>query len=352
MKLRQPEFDILKGLAIFLVVMGHVITFCIRDIDRALLFKMIGAVHMPLFFFISGWFTYKPGFKRPDLVARFNQLIVPMVVMSVLFTLYFPHSGLQSPLAPTLGGMIFESGKNGYWFPLALMWIMLVYAAIAPLLRLTRRWWQTVAVMAAAAVGAELVYKFSTPRIDGLLTLSQTARYLVPFLAGVLARIYRDRFDRAVADSRVFTVNLLLLVPTMYCSMYYWEVELMSHTWFNITVTAMQHICTALFAFALVRPWSARVNSPEGSATGRFMSGLWVKLGRDSLAIYLIHYFFLFPLTPLQDVLRGMGLGMVPCLAVSITVAAAVVAASECVIFILNHSPLLSRLLTGRLKSV
>lgn len=31
--------DLLKGIAIFMVVMGHVLTMCIRDIDAATLFK-------------------------------------------------------------------------------------------------------------------------------------------------------------------------------------------------------------------------------------------------------------------------------------------------------------------------
>ena len=58
-KTRLHYFDVLKGLAIFMVVIGHVLTMCIRDIDSAVLFKLVEKIHMPLFFFISGYFTYK-----------------------------------------------------------------------------------------------------------------------------------------------------------------------------------------------------------------------------------------------------------------------------------------------------
>ena len=51
---RLGYFDIIKGVAIFFVVMGHVITMCIRDIDNAFIFKLIAQTHMPLFFFVSG----------------------------------------------------------------------------------------------------------------------------------------------------------------------------------------------------------------------------------------------------------------------------------------------------------
>ena len=42
MKQRLVYFDILKGMAIFMVVMGHVLTMCVREIDRAALFKFLG----------------------------------------------------------------------------------------------------------------------------------------------------------------------------------------------------------------------------------------------------------------------------------------------------------------------
>lgn len=46
---RLHYFDMLKGMAIFMVVIGHVITFCIREIDSTFLFKLVEKIHMPLF---------------------------------------------------------------------------------------------------------------------------------------------------------------------------------------------------------------------------------------------------------------------------------------------------------------
>ena len=113
---RLGYFDIIKGVAIFFVVMGHVITMCIRDIDNAFIFKLIAQTHMPLFFFVSGYFTYKATFNaenekiedflQPKLWKRFRQLIIPGISMAVLWTIYFPHSGIQSPLESTAAGVI------------------------------------------------------------------------------------------------------------------------------------------------------------------------------------------------------------------------------------------------------
>ena len=88
-KPRLYHFDIIKGVAIFLVIMGHVLTMCVRSIDRATVFKIIGQIHMPLFFFISGWFAYREDARGlpvlPKLRGRALQLLVPMVVVSSLW---------------------------------------------------------------------------------------------------------------------------------------------------------------------------------------------------------------------------------------------------------------------------
>ena len=95
MKQRIEYFDLLKGIAIFLVVMGHALTMCIRGIDAAFLFKLIGQVHMPIFFFISGFLTYKDTFAPPALMKRFLQLIIPFFVVKVFnfIQLKLPFSG-------------------------------------------------------------------------------------------------------------------------------------------------------------------------------------------------------------------------------------------------------------------
>ena len=120
MKQRIEYFDLLKGIAIFLVVMGHALTMCIRGIDAAFLFKLIGQVHMPIFFFISGFLTYKDTFAPPALKKRFLQLIIPFFVVSALWIWYFPHSSLGSPMSSSLTGMYCSYWKDGYWFTLCL----------------------------------------------------------------------------------------------------------------------------------------------------------------------------------------------------------------------------------------
>ena len=72
---RLHHFDIIKGIAILLVVMGHVILFGMDNMDKCLPFCIIASIHMPLSFFTSGWFSAKIDDRGkcvcPNILQRF-----------------------------------------------------------------------------------------------------------------------------------------------------------------------------------------------------------------------------------------------------------------------------------------
>lgn len=51
--MRNRTFDILKAIAIYLVVLGHVLDF--YGLNQ---YPLISFLHMPIFFFVSGYFLY------------------------------------------------------------------------------------------------------------------------------------------------------------------------------------------------------------------------------------------------------------------------------------------------------
>ena len=59
MKQRILYFDWIKGLAIILVVMGHLYTFS-ETTSGNLINKLIGSFHMALFMYVSGFVAFAP----------------------------------------------------------------------------------------------------------------------------------------------------------------------------------------------------------------------------------------------------------------------------------------------------
>lgn len=362
-KRRIETFDLLKGIAIFMVVMGHALTMCVRGIDSAFLFKLIGQVHMPIFFFVSGYFTYKAMFKAPSIKKRFMQLIVPFLVITPLWVLYFPHSGLQSPLSHDLAGLYRSYWKDGYWFTLCLFEMSLLYYALSyALSRLKRGWMHAVLLVAVygALIALSMAFSSEENNVDyagvGLLT-----RFFPVYVMGVYAHRMKAAFDRARHNDWCVTAAIVVFALTFYCTVYPWDMpwwiqgsgsavdsaNAMLSQELSLATTPLMHLALIVIALAMVEPWGRHEYHTQGHTPG-VAARYFDFLGHESLGIYLLHYFFLFPLTALQEPLKAMGLGMTPLVALSATVAFCVIAVTLLAIYAVKRSRILAMLLTGQ----
>ncbi len=346
-KKRLASFDILKGIAIYLVVMGHVLTMCIRGIDSAVTFKIIGEIHMPVFFFISGYFTYKISeqgeFALPNVRKRFFQLIVPFLAVSALWMWYFPHSKLMSPLSQSWPQLLTTYWKDGYWFTLCLFEVVLVYAGLSRLMRLTKSACLQVAMTLIAYVALVLVGPLVSdadanydPIGIGLLT-----QFFPVFMMGVFARKYADGFRRMALQPVVFVVAAVVFFCTWYVASYEWEFPMLP-SWHGFIDKPVLQASLMLLAFGLV--YRADVDKFAATRVGRFFT----LLGNESLGIYLLHYFFLFPLTPLQEPMRAIGLTFLPTAVVAAFFAFFIVLAALGANWAVEKNRILAFLLIGK----
>ena len=77
-KMRNATFDMLKGIGILLVIIGH--TF-MKEIG-----PYIQTFHMPLFFMVAGFFfKYKP--LKDQLIRDSRRLILPYLFVVIITTL-------------------------------------------------------------------------------------------------------------------------------------------------------------------------------------------------------------------------------------------------------------------------
>lgn len=350
-KPRLRYFDMLKGVAIFLVVMGHVITMCVREVDRTALFKFIEHIHMPLFFFISGWFTFKIAdtgrVVTPGIGQRALRLLLPMVAVSSLWVFYFPHSGLESPLESTFPALWANTWKNGYWFTLVLFEIFLIYAASTRLLSMCANVYASVGC--ALAIWAVLLslYLYVLPAdISGYLSLELTAAFYPAFMFGVLARRYRDGFMSAVHSSACQTVAMLVFAVVLYMCCWPWEFGIEGLT--SILLNSLLHITLSVIAFAVFESWADKAFSDTARPVTRTIASVWEYIGTQSLGIYLLHYFFMFPMgSVFRTTLQGLNLSLVPMMLFSAFWAACIITVVLGTMKVISFSKPLSLLLTG-----
>lgn len=123
-KTRDTYIDIVKGIAILLVVVGHTLV-DLTDV-KALntLFNFIYSFHMPLFFFLSGYVeeTYRSNYREKELQMlkkRTLSLILPYFSWTIISCFINKNISLS-----TLSSLLFRLlgyHQDGLWF-LAVMW--------------------------------------------------------------------------------------------------------------------------------------------------------------------------------------------------------------------------------------
>lgn len=143
-KFRDQQLDIAKGIAIILVVIGHVIQSRFTNFDEQLSFRVIYSFHMPLFIFLSGavaslWFEPKdialPFKSLASLLKRrisnsALRLLIPFSSWAIINNLYYrPELGIFQGLIAT-----FRRPDTGLWFLLCIFYCVVLFSLFQLLL--------------------------------------------------------------------------------------------------------------------------------------------------------------------------------------------------------------------------
>jgi len=117
---RDLQIDALRGFAIILVIMGHVIAFSsFSDYQYNLLFNIIYSFHMPLFFMISGYLVF--GHFKPTTIEWLKKKFMGLIIPYIIFTfVYFYVLGGFYLDRITISGLISSlfsyTNPNSAWF--------------------------------------------------------------------------------------------------------------------------------------------------------------------------------------------------------------------------------------------
>lgn len=144
--------NLLRGLAIFLMLWGHCIQYCIPigvDFFENPIFKIIYSFHMPLFMLISGYLFYF-SFEKRDmktlLAHRCKGLIHAIVFCGIFiyFTTTVVFSVINGNISPIINGG-WLSSLSGLWFIWSVLGASIVVGVVCK--KITKLWLQIVLVV-------------------------------------------------------------------------------------------------------------------------------------------------------------------------------------------------------------
>lgn len=241
---RYDEIDILKGIAITFVLLGHsIILFPINlhNINWCqALFNFVSLVHIPLFFLVSG-FCYKhiDSYEYFQyLIKKVKRLLIPYLVFSMIDILprvLLPHL-INRPLSFSEGfeKILFYGGE--FWFLYTLFAIFLIFPIIQKLTK-NNPWLQMTFFIAFLTLQfVKLDFNVFTTRL--------ILHYLLYFYIGYLIKIYFDNIKCFYLQnikniSKILCVLLLCLWMTI-------SVKYFSSPYFNFIGTIAGLVCSSL----------------------------------------------------------------------------------------------------------
>lgn len=336
---RNQFVDIMRGIAMLLVVLGHTMTGCTVDSQKSFLFNIIWSLQMPLFILISGYVT---KYSRPIsdsrglwkyVKRRTIAYMLPWAVWSfVVRGIIFGQDGFLN-VRNLLWNM-----DSGYWF-LATIWTISMIFGIASFNaeRLSK---ENVLKKQAVLLVCYLAGMVLLVGIGVLLGLSffaiKLTLYYMPFYyAGFLFGQVDDKIMRSENGKKfVDCVAAVCFVIWLYVILRYSLYE-MSDSGFAIILRAATSLAGCIAVCGLCR----------GIFSDKIGGGLvWV--GKHSLEVYLTHYLLLSMIkldrTPILYSPEGLTLVLVNYI---ITVVLTAI-----IVMVLNKNRVLRFALTGKKK--
>lgn len=275
----------MRGFTMLLVVLTHVsgLELGLAGSDATSYSKIFAEFRMPLFFFVSGFVLYKAttiwsvsyslSFLKKKLPV---QLITPFIFM--MASIWVRHVCFSNAM--------FDYKKSGYWFTFTLLEYFCFYIVTNQMLDLIKAKGRNRDVLILFSGFAMYCVTVPTmidrwPLSENLVTLVGVpvwGNYLF-LVIGTLVRKYFDKFEYALDNT-----PLIMLSIIMYFGFNVWSeiVSQLSSTFFNLLCSLSGLVL--VFAFF-------RKNADTFKKDNR-VGAVMQYVGRRTLDVYLIHYFF------------------------------------------------------------
>ena len=303
-KNRDLFLDIAKGLAIILVVVGHVVQGSSPNFDDLLWFKVIYSFHMPLFVFLSGAVAaivfrserVKEGVStalhqaKTRIAKAVIRLLLPFIAWCLINQLIYHHS--ESVMSALV--LAFRRPDTALWFLLAIFYCIvlaeLFNIIFSVIYRLSRRggleklaaWIADGGIQIAMMILIWWAIREHTPRGAGL---SLIRPYFIYYVLGI--GFYKYVYFR-LSTWKYFPAWFIFigLIP-------FWSRTTINNidgaivlpielTYFYAGLVAL----SGSFLILSVAKWISKTHI-------KVLKGFLVLCGQLSLGIYAIHYFFL-----------------------------------------------------------
>lgn len=290
-KKRIEYIDAMRGFTMLLVVYSHILFYGYNDIlsDSTTFNRVFVLFRMPLFFFVSGFVLYKENvkWKFSYITSFLRKKFMVQIVSTLLFLILYVNLFNQQLWPVLVNGL-----KSGYWFTITLFEYFVIYTALNYLFyvaKLSSRMQSIILIISSVAI-----YNFSTPTVSlsllhmnevlhGLLGITMLQYYFF-FTFGILVKKYFNRFQNLL-ENRYFIA--IVIIAFFLIALYFVKNGISANAAKNHAYLIILGLTGIVVVFAFFRKFQTAFTQEK--RLGRTLQ----YIGKRTLDIYLLHYFFL-----------------------------------------------------------
>lgn len=278
---RLVYFDCLRGMIMLMVVFSHTCgNFCLECKDEFWVCRIFGILMLPGFFFTSGWFT-RINLSWGVILKRFRLMLIPTICMFLMYILIYWGN------INKLGYCALGEYKFGYWFTFALFLINLIHWVVSEILYrlrfdVRRTTIYHLCLLFVVSISILFLKDWDWNYNDGLLSgwfsLRLIAMYFPFYLIGLACKQYERLFHRLICNEYVVGILVIVFVASLF--------RLNNGFYYG----TFQSCIGLLLLYRFCHLYQDTLSNK--TFVGKQLS----MIGRNTLPIYLIHYFFFFGL--------------------------------------------------------
>lgn len=272
--------DTLRGFCIFCIVLGHTLSGMGIGAYKSVLGSIIVTFWLPLFFFISGFFSYKKD--RPlrdrikELKPKFIHLIIPAVVFVTIYSVAFKESMF----------VWIYRGFGPYWFTEVLFLFIAVNVFLSPLDNRKYDKLYDISLILISFLAIIVLIEFRNNSWGwNFFCMENATKYFQFFAFGILSRKYSCLFYKAL-DNKYFIGGAILFCSLSLLIYFGKAFEGIPYYVFNFN----RDIIIRYLAVIVLLIYFSKNDVAVAEKPGR---RYFNRIGKISLDIYLIHWFFL-----------------------------------------------------------
>lgn len=354
-KPRMEWIDAMRGMTMILVVMYHTnLQGFSETVKLSSSMPLLVLIRMPLFFFISGFLSYKANadWSYGGFIHMMGKKIRIQIIPTIVFFFAFVAITCPSTFCDSLVSNFHSPTKGGYWFTLVLLYMFIIYYVFEyleqklkhktciPILLL---WVVSLLLYESCYLPKEFYWAYGADKAQqhGWLydsSIFQLMLFFHFFVFGNIIHRYWNKIEK-VYDSHGFILAIIIIA--FFSAGDYLKFHILKGAWANLSQTLARYSLLTL-VFLAFRYYQSSFS--KDTWIGRKLQ----YVGTRTLDIYLIHFFFLPNLPQIGQYFNENRHNFVIDTTVSFVVAVIVIWFCLIVSNTLRMSPFLKKYLFGR----